>query len=158
VRAIGRSGEEGDRPFGLLRCRLRRIDGRVALVLLVVPFLAAGLQSYGGENALRVYLFVIPGAAILAAYLFFPTTFTAPRRTLAVRGTAAERPGHSGTGDRGGHGVQGTRGVGQRGAASSRPPSPAPHSPSPWSSSADARAHTEPATTPTGDENTALES
>jgi O-antigen/teichoic acid export membrane protein len=70
--------------LGLLRRRLRRIDDRVALVLLVVPFLAAGLQSYGGEIALRVYLFVIPGACILAAYLFFPTTFTAPRRTLAV--------------------------------------------------------------------------
>jgi O-antigen/teichoic acid export membrane protein len=70
--------------LGLLRRRLRHIDDRVALVLLVVPFLAAGLQSYGGEIALRVYLFVIPGACILAAYLFFPTTFTAPRRTLAV--------------------------------------------------------------------------
>ena len=70
--------------LGLLRRRLRRIDDRVALVLLVVPFLAAGLQSYGGEIALRVYLFVIPGACVLAAYLFFPTTFTAPRRTLAV--------------------------------------------------------------------------
>jgi O-antigen/teichoic acid export membrane protein len=70
--------------LGLLRRRLRRIDDRVALVLLVVPFLAAGLQNYGGEIALRVYLFVIPGACILAAYLFFPTTFTAPRRTLAV--------------------------------------------------------------------------
>jgi hypothetical protein len=70
--------------LGLLRRRLRRIDDRVALVLLVVPFLAAGMQNYGGEIALRVYLFVIPGACILAAYLFFPTTFTAPRRTLAV--------------------------------------------------------------------------
>jgi O-antigen/teichoic acid export membrane protein len=70
--------------LGLLRRRLRRIDDRVALVLLVVPFLAAGLQSYGGEIALRVYLFIIPGACIFAAYLFFPTTFTAPRRTLAV--------------------------------------------------------------------------
>ena len=70
--------------LGLLRRRLRRIDDRVALVLLAVPFLAAGLQSYGGEIALRVYLFVIPGACIMAAYLFFPTTIPAPRRTLAV--------------------------------------------------------------------------
>ncbi len=70
--------------LGFMRRRLRRIDDRVALVLLVVPFLAAGLQSYGGEIALRVYLFVIPGACVFAAYLFFPTTFTAPRRTLAV--------------------------------------------------------------------------
>jgi O-antigen/teichoic acid export membrane protein len=70
--------------LGALRRRLRRIDDRVALVLLAVPFLAAGLQNYGGEIALRVYFFVLPGACILAAYLFFPTTFTAPRRTIAV--------------------------------------------------------------------------
>jgi O-antigen/teichoic acid export membrane protein len=75
--------------LGMLRRRLRRIDDRVALVLLAVPFLAAGLQNYGGEIALRVYLFVIPGACIMAAYLFFPTTFTAPRRTLAVLGATA---------------------------------------------------------------------
>jgi O-antigen/teichoic acid export membrane protein len=69
---------------GATRRRLRRIDDRVALVLLVVPFLAAGLQNYGGEIALRVYFFVIPGACVLVAYLFFPTTFTAARRTWAV--------------------------------------------------------------------------
>ncbi|MCW2946746.1 MAG: hypothetical protein JWR24_3463, partial [Actinoallomurus sp.] len=70
--------------LGALRRRLRRIDDRVVLVLLAVPFLAAGLQNYGGEIALRVYLFVIPGGCILAAYLFFPTTFAATRRTAAV--------------------------------------------------------------------------
>jgi O-antigen/teichoic acid export membrane protein len=69
---------------GAMRRRLRRIDDRVALVLLVTPFLAAGLQNYGGEIALRVYFFVIPGACVLVAYLFFPTTFTAVRRTAAI--------------------------------------------------------------------------
>ncbi|WP_345439000.1 hypothetical protein [Actinoallomurus vinaceus] len=69
---------------GAVRRRLRRLDDRVALVLLTVPFLAAGLQNYGGEIALRVYFFILPGACLLAAYLFFPTTFTATRRTLAV--------------------------------------------------------------------------
>ncbi|WP_460355742.1 hypothetical protein [Actinoallomurus acanthiterrae] len=69
---------------GAVRRRLRRLDDRVALVLLAAPFLAAGLQNYGGEIALRVYFFVLPGACLLAAYLFFPTTFTATRRTLAV--------------------------------------------------------------------------
>ncbi len=70
--------------LGLLRRRRRHIDDRVALVLLIVPFFAAGLQNYGGEIALRVYFFIIPGACILGAYLFFPSTFTAVRRTLAV--------------------------------------------------------------------------
>ncbi len=70
--------------LGLLRRRRRHIDDRVALVLMIVPFFAAGLQNYGGEIALRVYFFIIPGACILGAYLFFPSTFTAARRTLAV--------------------------------------------------------------------------
>lgn len=70
--------------LGALRRRRRRVDDRVALVLLCAPFLAAGLQNYGGEIALRVYFFILPGACLLAAYLFFPTTFAAPRRTLAV--------------------------------------------------------------------------
>jgi hypothetical protein len=74
--------------LGIMRRRRRHIDDRVALVLLVVPFLAAGLQNYGGEIALRVYFFIIPGACILGAYLFFPSTFTAVRRTLAVAAAA----------------------------------------------------------------------
>jgi len=57
---------------GLLRRRRRRIDDRVALVLFLGPFLSFGLQSYGGEIALRVFFFILPGAAILAAYVFFP--------------------------------------------------------------------------------------
>ncbi|MCO5996209.1 polysaccharide biosynthesis protein [Actinoallomurus rhizosphaericola] len=74
--------------YGAVRRRLRRLDDRVAFVLLAAPFLAAGLQNYGGEIALRVYFFVLPGACLLAAYAFFPTTFPAPRRTLAVGGAA----------------------------------------------------------------------
>ncbi|MEV5748287.1 hypothetical protein AB0L00_10750 [Actinoallomurus sp. NPDC052308] len=74
--------------YGAVRRRLRRLDDRVALVLLAAPFLAAGLQNYGGEIALRVYFFVLPGACLLAAYAFFPATFAAPRRTLAVGGAA----------------------------------------------------------------------
>jgi hypothetical protein len=69
---------------GAVRRRLRRLDDRVALVLLAAPFLAAGLQNYGGEIALRVYFFVLPGACLLAAYFFFPATFAAARRTPAV--------------------------------------------------------------------------
>lgn len=59
---------------GLLRRRHRVVDDRVAIVLMCMPFLAFGAQSYGGEIALRVYLFALPAAAILAAYLFFPAT------------------------------------------------------------------------------------
>ncbi len=59
---------------GLLRRRHRGIDDRVALVLTCVPFLALGLQNYGGEILLRVYLFALPLASVLAAYLFFPST------------------------------------------------------------------------------------
>ncbi len=60
--------------LGFLRRRHRAIDDRVALVLLCVPFLAFGVQNYGGEIALRIYLFALPAACILAACLFFPAT------------------------------------------------------------------------------------
>jgi hypothetical protein len=59
---------------GLLRRRYRVVDDRVAITLMCMPFLAFGAQSYGGEIALRVYLFALPAAAILIAYLFFPAT------------------------------------------------------------------------------------
>jgi len=57
---------------GLLRRRRLGIDDRVALVLMWVPFAGFALQGYGGEMALRVYLFALPGISILAAFLFFP--------------------------------------------------------------------------------------
>ena len=59
---------------GMLRRRRWVIDDRVLITLLVMPFLAFATQSYGGEIALRVYLFALPGAAVLAACLFFPAT------------------------------------------------------------------------------------
>ncbi|MCD0448265.1 hypothetical protein LO762_03505 [Actinocorallia sp. API 0066] len=57
---------------GLLRRRIRGIDDRVALILLIVPISSFGLQSYGGEIALRTYMFMLPGAVFLAAYAFYP--------------------------------------------------------------------------------------
>jgi hypothetical protein len=57
---------------GLNRRWRRGIDDRVLITLMVMPFLAFATQSYGGEIALRVYLFALPAAAVLAAYLFFP--------------------------------------------------------------------------------------
>ncbi|MET9341307.1 hypothetical protein [Nonomuraea sp. NPDC003804] len=57
---------------GLFRRLRRGVFDRAALVLLCVPVLAMGLQSYGGEMGLRVYMFMLPGACLLAAYAFFP--------------------------------------------------------------------------------------
>jgi hypothetical protein len=59
---------------GLLRRRHRVVDDRVAITLMCMPFAAFAAQSYGGEIALRVYLFALPAAAILTAYMFFPAT------------------------------------------------------------------------------------
>ena len=58
--------------LGLLRRRVARLNDRALLVLICVPFLSVGLQSYGGEIGLRVYLFALPAASVLAACLFFP--------------------------------------------------------------------------------------
>lgn len=77
--------------LGMLRRRLRGLDDRVAVVLLAAPFLALGLQSYGGEITLRVYLFALPAACVLAAYAFFPESQSGhvlPQRILAA-GAAA---------------------------------------------------------------------
>ncbi len=57
---------------GLLRRRLRGSDDRVLIALFILPMLTVGLQSYGGEIALRIYLFLLPPACVLAACFFFP--------------------------------------------------------------------------------------
>jgi O-antigen/teichoic acid export membrane protein len=65
--------------FGWLRRRrLAGSNDRALLVLLLVPFCGFGMQSYGGEMALRVFLFALPGACALAALALFPRT--APAR------------------------------------------------------------------------------
>ncbi|WP_341483628.1 hypothetical protein [Streptomyces endophytica] len=58
--------------WGVLRRRAAGFTERPLLALAFVPFLAFGLQSYGGEMALRVFLFALPGACTLAALAFFP--------------------------------------------------------------------------------------
>jgi hypothetical protein len=67
---------------GVLRRRRWVTDDRVLITLVAMPFLAFATQSYGGEIALRVYLFALPGAAVLAAYLFFPGIREDGRRRL----------------------------------------------------------------------------
>ncbi len=77
--------------LGLLRRRRRGLDDRVLLALLVMPVVVIGLVSYGGEIALRTYLFALPAASVFAALLFFPTP-NAPRpnwRALAVLAACA---------------------------------------------------------------------
>jgi uncharacterized membrane protein YhaH (DUF805 family) len=58
--------------LGMLRRRRRGIDDRVLLALFCMPVFMIGLQSYGGEMALRIYLFLLPAACVLAACFFFP--------------------------------------------------------------------------------------
>ncbi|TJZ43607.1 lipopolysaccharide biosynthesis protein [Streptomyces piniterrae] len=58
--------------WGVLRRRAAGFTERPLLALTFVPFLALGMQSYGGEMALRVFLFALPGACVLAALALFP--------------------------------------------------------------------------------------
>jgi hypothetical protein len=51
---------------GLIMLR-RRGYGLVAGVITASPFLMLLVQAYGGEGILRIYLFSLPGAALLAA-------------------------------------------------------------------------------------------
>ncbi|MFG3656166.1 lipopolysaccharide biosynthesis protein [Streptomyces sp. NPDC047706] len=60
--------------FGWWRRRAHNYRERSLVVLTFVPFLGFGMQSYGGEMALRVFLFALPGAALLAGLALFPRT------------------------------------------------------------------------------------
>ncbi|WKK22697.1 lipopolysaccharide biosynthesis protein [Streptomyces olivoreticuli] len=64
--------------LGWWRRRRSGIGDLALLLLTAVPFLAFGMQSYGGEVALRVFLFAVPGACVLAALALFPR----PRATV----------------------------------------------------------------------------
>ncbi len=65
--------------FGTLRRRAAGFTERALPALAFVPFLAFGMQSYGGEMALRVFLFALPGACVLAALALFPRATDTPR-------------------------------------------------------------------------------
>lgn len=58
--------------WGWWRRRDFKYRERSLPVLAFVPFLGFGMQSYGGEMALRVFLFALPGAALLAGLALFP--------------------------------------------------------------------------------------
>ncbi|RLU92093.1 hypothetical protein CTZ27_19720 [Streptomyces griseocarneus] len=69
--------------LGWWRRRRSGIGDLTLALLTAVPFLAFGMQSYGGEVALRVFLFALPGACVLAALALFPRTrATAGRAVL----------------------------------------------------------------------------
>jgi hypothetical protein len=71
--------------LGVLR-RLRRGQWDVtAVALFVAPFPLLGVQAYGGEMLLRIYLFALPFAAFLAAALIVPTETERP----SIRAAAA---------------------------------------------------------------------
>ncbi|MFJ4526435.1 lipopolysaccharide biosynthesis protein [Streptomyces sp. NPDC088810] len=58
--------------WGWWRRRSHRYRERSLLILTFVPFLGFGMQSYGGEMALRVFMFAVPGAALLGGLALFP--------------------------------------------------------------------------------------
>ncbi|MFK0019229.1 lipopolysaccharide biosynthesis protein [Streptomyces sp. NPDC090798] len=60
--------------WGWWRRRDHKYRERSLIVLTFVPFLGFGMQSYGGEMALRVFMFALPGAALLAGLALFPRT------------------------------------------------------------------------------------
>ncbi|MFG2355519.1 lipopolysaccharide biosynthesis protein [Streptomyces sp. NPDC048521] len=60
--------------WGWWRRRFHKYRERSLLILTFVPFLGFGMQSYGGEMALRVFMFAVPGAALLGALALFPRT------------------------------------------------------------------------------------
>jgi len=64
--------------WGWLRRRESKYRERSLLVLTFVPFLGFGMQSYGGEMALRVFMFALPGAALLAGLALFPRAGVTP--------------------------------------------------------------------------------
>ena len=61
--------------------RRRTLDARI-VVLAAAPLLSLGLQSYGGEGLIRVFLFVLPVTAGAAALLF--VSIQRPRRRQLV--------------------------------------------------------------------------
>ncbi|MGW0562086.1 lipopolysaccharide biosynthesis protein [Streptomyces sp. NPDC003016] len=75
--------------WGWWRRRVAGYGERSLLVLAFVPFLGFGMQSYGGEMALRVFMFALPGAALLAGLALFPRTGVTTAGRKADRGNLA---------------------------------------------------------------------
>lgn len=67
----------------LVAWRRRTLDGRL-VVLGIAPILCLGLQSYGGEGLIRVFLFVLPVASGAGALVFFSVRGRWTRRLSQV--------------------------------------------------------------------------
>ncbi|MEU7136171.1 lipopolysaccharide biosynthesis protein [Streptomyces sp. NPDC046261] len=87
VRVALAAGVLGCAALGWWRRRRAGLGDVCLTVLTCVPFLAFGMQSYGGEVALRVFLFALPGACVLAALALFPRP--EPARSRAYRAPLA---------------------------------------------------------------------
>ncbi|MEV1083314.1 lipopolysaccharide biosynthesis protein [Streptomyces sp. NPDC050211] len=74
VRVLLAGGVMAFACWGWWRRRDHKYRERSLLVLAFVPFLGFGMQSYGGEMALRVFMFALPGAALLMGLALFPRT------------------------------------------------------------------------------------
>jgi hypothetical protein len=72
------------------------VSDRALVILLVAPLTIAALQNYGGEIGLRIYLFALPAAAVLAAFLFFPQTEAELDTSTASAPEPADRRRHPG--------------------------------------------------------------
>ena len=77
--------------LGLLRRWHRKVTDRALAILVIAPVSVAAVQSYGGEVSLRIYLFALPAAAILAACFFFPQTGDEPDQRAAGAAPAWRR-------------------------------------------------------------------
>ncbi|KUN00873.1 hypothetical protein AQI95_33355 [Streptomyces yokosukanensis] len=75
--------------WGWWRRRFHRYRERSLLVLTFVPFFGFGMQSYGGEMALRVFMFAVPGAALLGALALFPRTGATAKERAKDRASLA---------------------------------------------------------------------
>ncbi|MGI9006406.1 MAG: hypothetical protein ACR2FU_09455, partial [Streptosporangiaceae bacterium] len=73
---------------GVLRRWHRKVTDRALVILVIAPISVAAVQNYGGEVSLRIYLFALPAAAILAACLFFPQTGDEPDQRPAAAAPA----------------------------------------------------------------------
>ncbi|OIJ90795.1 hypothetical protein BIV25_31445 [Streptomyces sp. MUSC 14] len=75
--------------WGWWRRRFHRYRERSLLILTFVPFLGFGMQSYGGEMALRVFMFAVPGAALLGALALFPRSGATAKDRVSLAPLAA---------------------------------------------------------------------
>jgi hypothetical protein len=73
---------------GFLISVRRRRQGLIIALIAGAPFLMLAVQAYGGEGILRIYLFSLPGTALLAAEAAIALASTRRAMTALVTGIA----------------------------------------------------------------------